>query len=43
MSYMALLVALTPVSFASNLSQTVAATEHENPPPKPYRGQGKRD
>ena len=29
-------------SFKSNLPQTVAATEQENPPPEPHRGQSRR-
>ncbi|WP_179071020.1 hypothetical protein [Nostoc sp. C052] len=43
LSYMVLLVAPTPASFPSNPSQTVAATEHGKPLPKPYKGQGKRE
>jgi len=33
----------SPASFFSNPHQAVATVKHENPPPKPHRGQGRRE
>ena len=43
MSLMAGFSTPTPAISPSNPSQTVAATEHSNPPPEPHRGQGRRE